>query len=90
MIQALAMPFHGYIHATYFAMRSGGKTVITFFFDSGYIWLVMVPLAFCLSRFTLLPVVAIIAICNCAEALKCIVGKMVISKDTWIQDLTKL
>ena len=90
MIQALAMPFHGYIHATYFAMRSGGKTIITFFFDSGYIWLVMVPLAFCLSRFTLLPVVAIIAICNCAEALKCIVGKMVISKDTWIQDLTKL
>jgi len=90
IIQALAMPFHGYIHAAYFAMRSGGKTLITFFFDSGYIWLVMVPLAFCLSRFTLIPVIWIFAICNGAEALKCIVGKLVISKDTWIQDLTKL
>ena len=90
MIQALAMPFHGYIHAVYFAMRSGGKTVITFLFDSGYIWIVMVPLAFCLSRFTLIPVIWILAICNGAEALKCVVGKIMISKDTWIQDLTKL
>ena len=90
IIQALMMPFHGYIHAAYFAMRSGGKTLITFFFDSGYIWLVMVPLAFCLSRFTAIPVIWIFAICNGAEALKCIVGKLVISKDTWIQDLTKL
>ena len=90
VVQALIMPFHGYIHAVYFAMRSGGKTLITFFFDSGYIWLVMVPLAFCLSRFTTIPVIWIFVICNGAEALKCLVGKIVISKDTWIQDLTTL
>jgi Na+-driven multidrug efflux pump len=84
------MPFHGYINAVYFAMRSGGKTVITFLFDSGYIWLVLVPLAFCLSRFTNIPVLWLFAACNCAEALKCIVGKIMISKDTWIQDLTKI
>lgn len=90
IIQALMMPFHGYIHAAYFAMRSGGKTLITFFFDSGYIWLVMVPLAFCLSRFTLIPVIWIFAICNGSEILKCVMGAMVIRKDTWIQDLTKI
>ena len=90
LIQACIMPFHGYIHAVYFAMRSGGKTMITFFFDSGYVWIVLVPLAYILSRFTLIPVVILIAICNIAEALKCIVGKIMISRDTWIQDLTKL
>ena len=90
IIQALMMPFHGYIHAAYFAMRSGGKTIITFFFDSGYIWLVMVPLAFCLSRFTLIPVIWIFAICNGSEILKCVLGKLVMDKDSWIQDLTKL
>jgi putative MATE family efflux protein len=90
IIQALMMPFHGYIHAAYFAMRSGGKTLITFFFDSGYIWLVMVPLAFCLSRFTLIPVIWIFAICNGSEILKCVLGKFVMDKDSWIQDLTKL
>ena len=90
IIQALMMPFHGYIHAAYFAMRSGGKTLITFFFDSGYIWLVMVPLAFCLSRFTLIPVIWIFAICNGSEILKCVLGKIVMDKDSWIQDLTKL
>ena len=71
-------------------MRSGGKTLITFFFDSGYIWLVMVPLAFCLSRFTLIPVIWIFAICNGSEILKCVLGKLVMDKDSWIQDLTKL
>ena len=90
IIQALMMPFHGYIHAAYFAMRSGGKTIITFFFDSGYIWLVMVPLAFCLSRFTTIPVIWLFAICNGSETLKCVLGKIVMDKDSWIQDLTKL
>ena len=90
IVQAVVMPAHGYIHAVYFAMRSGGKTVITFLFDSGYIWIVMVPLAFCLSRFTNIPVIWLFAICNGSEALKCIVGKIMISKDTWIQDLTKI
>ena len=90
IIQGCIMPFHGYIHAAYFAMRSGGKTMITFFFDSGYIWLVLVPLAYCLSRFTLIPVVLLIALCNAAEALKCIAGRIIIRKDSWIQDLTKL
>ena len=89
-IQALFMPFLGYIHAVYFAMRSGGKTLITFFFDSGYIWIVMVPLAFCLSRFTSIDVILLFIICNSTEILKCVVGKIMISKDTWIQDLTKL
>lgn len=90
MIYACVMPFHGYIHAVYFAMRSGGKTWITFFFDSGYIWLVLVPIAYVLSRFTAIDVVLLIGICNAAEAVKALVGWLMIRRDSWIQDLTKL
>ena len=90
LVMAAMMPFHGYIHAVYFAMRSGGKTGITFLFDSGYIWIIMVPLAYLLSRFTAVPILALYAIVNGAEAVKALVGWLMIRKDNWIQDLTKI
>ncbi len=31
------MPIHAFLHAVYFTIRSGGKTVITFLFDSVYL-----------------------------------------------------
>ena len=46
------MPMNAFVNASYFTLRSGGKTVITFFFDCGYVWVVSIPLAYCLSRFT--------------------------------------
>ena len=90
LIMSAMMPFHGYIHAVYFAMRSGGKTGITFLFDSGYLWIVMVPTAYLLSRFTGVPILALYAIVNATEAVKALVGWYMIRKDNWIQDLTKV
>ena len=43
MTQAVFMPQNAFLHATYFTLRSGGKTVITFFFDSVFIWIASVP-----------------------------------------------
>ena len=51
-ISAVIMPFHAYTNASYFTLRSGGKTFITFLFDCCFVWIVNVPLAYCLSRFT--------------------------------------
>ncbi len=90
LISAAVMPLHAYIHAVYFAMRSGGKTMITFFFDCGSIWLGSLPLAFCLSRFTAIPIVALYILCSSVEALKCVIGYFIIRSDSWIRDLTKL
>lgn len=52
MITAFFMPQNAFLHATYFTLRSGGKTIITFLFDSVFIWVVSVTIAFTLSRFT--------------------------------------
>jgi Na+-driven multidrug efflux pump len=90
LVQAAMMPFHGYIHAVYFAMRSGGKTGITFLFDSGYIWIIMVPLAYLLSRFTGMHILLLYILVNGSEAIKALVGWAMIRKDNWIQDLTKI
>ena len=37
------MPIHAFLHAVYFSIRSGGKTFITFLFDSVYLWIISFP-----------------------------------------------
>lgn len=89
-IGALLMPFHAFTFATFFTLRSGGQSWITFVFDSGYVWAICVPLAFCLSRFTDLPIVPLYAICQCTEFAKCAMGARMLSKGNWIKNLTSI
>ncbi len=48
-IAAACMPIAAFMHATYFTLRSGGKTIVTFLFDSVFLWCASIPLAFVLS-----------------------------------------
>lgn len=43
---ALCMPLYGFSNCEYFTLRSGGKTFITFLFDSCFTWVVSVPMAY--------------------------------------------
>lgn len=88
-VMAAVMPFQGYTQVTYFALRAGGKSMITFMFDAGYMWVVSVPLAYILSRFTAVPIVALYALCLSTEVLKCCIGALLLRSDAWIQNLTK-
>ena len=87
LISALTMPFHAFANATYFTLRSGGKTFITFLFDSGFMWICSIPLAFCLSRFTSLPILPLYVICQMPDVLKCALGYFMLKKGSWIQNL---
>ena len=87
-INAIMMPFISYTNATYFTLRSGGQTFITFLFDSCFVWGVCIPLAFCLSRFTDLAIIPLFAICQSTDLLKCIIGARMIRQGKWIQNLT--
>ena len=88
IVCACIMPLQAYIFPVYFTMRAGGKTIITFLFDCGSIWLVSIPLAFCLSRLTDIPIVPLYALCNSLDLLKCFIGYFILRKGTWIQNLT--
>ena len=87
-INAAAMPFNSYTNATYFTLRSGGQTMVTFLFDSCFVWVCCVPLAFCLSRFTSLSILPLFAICLSTDLLKCVVGAVMLKQGKWIQNLT--
>ena len=65
---------YAFLHAAYFTLRSGGNTIITFLFDSVFIWVVSVPIAFFLSRYTDLYVVAIFALVQVGDWIKCVLG----------------
>ena len=87
-ISAVMMPVHSYLNATYFTLRSGGKTFVTFLFDSGFVWCVMIPVAFVLSRFTDIPILPLYAICQSLDFIKCFLGAFMLKKGSWIQNLT--
>lgn len=89
IVSAIWMPAHGMLHATYFTLRSGGKTVITFFFDCGFSWAVSVPLAYCLASFTTLGIIPIYFIVQSAEIVKCVIGAVLIKKGVWLSNIVK-
>ena len=83
------MPFNAYTTSAYFTLRSGGKTMVTFLFDSLFVWVIIVPIAFCLSRFTAVPIVPLYIICQGTDLLKCGLGWYMIRRGDWIQNLAQ-
>lgn len=88
LVNACIMPFSSYTNAAYFTLRSGGQTLVTFLFDSCFVWTCCVPLAYCLSRFTGISIVPLFAICTGMDLVKCIIGAVMIRQGKWIQNLT--
>ena len=86
-IAACCMPLHAFMHATYFTMRSGGKTVVTFLFDSVYLWVISIPLAYVLSRFTAMHIVPLYLCCQLIDIIKCIIGFILVKKGVWLNNI---
>ncbi|MCR4891752.1 MAG: MATE family efflux transporter [Lachnospiraceae bacterium] len=87
IVQGFATPKEAFLHSSYFTLRSGGKTIITFFFDSVFMCVISVPLAFALSRFTQMNVIAIFAIVHAADLIKCAVGYILVKKNVWMKNI---
>lgn len=87
LITAAVMPFCAFSHAAYFTLRSGGQVFVTLLFDSAYMWLVVVPVAFCLSRFTGLSIWILYPICQGLEIVKMIFGAILLKRGTWVRQL---
>ena len=88
IVSACMMPMDAFTNASYFTLRSGGKTFITFLFDSGFVWCVCVPVAFVLSRFTGIPILPMFIIVRCLDLIKCVIGFILIKKRKWVHNLT--
>ena len=87
IVNALFMPMNAFLHGTYFTLRSGGKTIITFLFDSVFMWAVSVPIAFCLTRFTLWQVITVYIAVQSADLIKCVLGYYLVRKGVWLNNI---
>ena len=87
IITAVFFPIQGVLNVFYFTLRSGGKTVITFLFDSVFTWVVSVSLAFALCSYTALPVLAVYALVQSADLVKVVAGHILVKKGVWITNL---
>ena len=87
LVFAIFMPMYSFAHDCYFTIRSGGKTLITFLFDSAVTWGVCVPTAFILANFTAIPIVPLYIVVQSIEFIKCVIGYILIKKGIWINNL---
>ena len=89
IVAGLALPIHSFAHVTYFTIRSGGRTLITFLFDAVYTWAVTVLLAYLLCRYTQMNIVAVYACVQFIDVVKLVIGLLMLRSDFWAQNVVK-
>lgn len=89
LVIGIFMPVNAFINCCYFTLRSGGKTIITFIFDSAFLWIGNILVAFLLTRLTDMPILGIYIFVNCMDIIKCFIGFFMIRSRKWVVNLVK-
>lgn len=84
---AIYMAINAVSHCAYFTIRSGGKTFMTFLFDSAYTWVIFVPFTYILTHFTSLDILILYPVCYSADIVKSIIGVIVVKSGYWAQNM---
>ncbi len=88
-VYALIVPMHAFNHAAYFTMRSGGKTIITFFLDSCSMFVINFSLAFFLSRYTDINILLVYFIVEFSGIIKATIGAILLKSGIWAKNVTQ-
>ena len=86
---AILIPVNAFIHMAYFTIRSGGKTWVTFFFDSFSFWLVSGTLSFFLCRYTNLDIFTCFIYVQTSEIFKIVVALPILKSGSWARNVIK-
>lgn len=87
LVSAAMMPVNAFTNSCYFTLRSGGKTIITFVFDCLFVWVVSIPVAFVLSRFTGMEILPMFIIVEALNLIKCAIGFWLVKERKWVKNL---
>ncbi|MBR2274673.1 MAG: polysaccharide biosynthesis C-terminal domain-containing protein [Lachnospiraceae bacterium] len=74
-------------NVSYFTLRAGGKTWITFAFDAGFSWFVAVPIAFVLSHYSTLSMPLVYLCVSFLELLKGFIGMALVRQGSWVRNI---
>ncbi len=89
IISALIMPVCAFCHCSYFTLRSGGRTFITFLFDSVYTWVIVIPVATILAKHTTLGIALVFLLVQSLEIIKAIIGFFMVKSGIWLQNIVE-
>ena len=84
---AIMMPIYSVAHCCYFTLRSGGRTIMTFIFDSGFTWGLCVPVAWILAYLTNMTITPFYFIVQGLELIKVIIGFVLVKKGIWVRNI---
>ncbi len=87
IVEAFSMLHQSIAHAEYFTLRSGGKTGVTFIFDCVFLWLINIPTALILSKYTNIDIIFVYFICKSLDIIKCIFGFVMVQKGVWLKNI---
>lgn len=82
-------PIHGFLHALYFSIRSGGKTFVTFLFDSVYLWVIAFPFAYILAHYTNVDIIHMFIYCQSIDLFKVAIGFFIYRSGIWARNITE-
>lgn len=88
-ISAIIMPVCAFCHCSYFTLRSGGKTIITFLFDSVYTWVLVIPVATILAKYTSLGIALVFLLVQSLEFIKAIIGFFMVKSGIWLNNMVE-
>ena len=71
----------------YYTLRAGGKIILTMLFDSLFILIVRIPVAYILAYLTSLPILWLYIIVEGLEASKAIAGYILVDKGIWLNKI---
>ena len=86
-VLALCLPISAFTHVAFFTIRAGGNSVVAFLYDSLNLWVVNIPLAFCLTRFTDISIIHIYFLCQITEIIKLFAGVILVKKGVWLNNI---
>ncbi len=86
-VNAVLMAFNAISHCTYFTIRSGGKTFVTFLFDSAYMWFIFVPYAYVLTHYTTLNILVLYPLCYISDIVKSAIAVALVKNGRWAQNI---
>ncbi|MBR3651651.1 MAG: MATE family efflux transporter [Victivallales bacterium] len=86
-INATLSPLLAITHSSYFTIRAGGRSFLTFMMDSGYTWFVVVPVTWCIGNLTSLPILPFYFISRAADFSKFVVAIALVKSGIWIRNI---
>lgn len=87
IICGVMLPVTSFVHCSYFTIRSGGRTFITFLFDCVFAWAICLPIAYFTTAFTTLTIVGVYMCVQSADLIKAAIGAVMIKSGIWAKNV---